>query len=500
MPQIEPLRSFQAEDVPFFLKHYRSFMLYEPRLGKTVVTCNVLAQDPETKNVLIACSKNAFLTWIEHIPLWFKHLAPQKRVEIRIVRGKQGKARLQREFQYSRPTTADITIWLVTFEALLIDEPYLVANLKSLPVWDTIIGDEVHRKLRGHKTKTHKQFKRLVARAHRFHALSGTLAGKWGPADFWGLLHICRPHYFSSYWQWANSFCLFIDNGWGREIVGTKNMEQFHRTMQEWARIRLRKDVAPQMPTVHRELIHVDMTEEQSRIYEELGGKSYSFLPNGQILVAANSLEKETRKRQLLICPRILDPRLGYGAAIIDLVDKMEEARDEGDLFGYHIAIFSASRAALPHFRDYLRSRGFSDVDLLVGGTEPEEVARITAKFQRTQGVILCTTAFAQAFSLVPAIQCFHIGYDYDPNNNKQAEDRLVPQVGTNPINSWYYSYRNTNDDLLAHRINIKGDIITFTYHDPRPKERDAPPNPRFDVDVDVDVGPGDFDEDSIPY
>lgn len=462
MPQIEPLRPFQEEDLPFFLHEApKSLMLYEPRLGKTVEVCNILPRDPNCKRILIACSKNAFLTWIEHLPLWYKHLAPDLDIEIRIIRGKHSNAAAQRHKTWTHPITRTVTIYLVTFEALLGDDQFLLDNHVY---FDTVIGDEVHRKLRGRKTKTTTQFRRLVRQANRFHALSGTLAGKWGPGDYWNLLNIIDHKIFGSYWHFVNTFCYLIENQWGKQILpGVRNESTWKKLLSRYARVRLREIVAPQMPKIQRDLIHVEMNKEQAELYKVLGKEMFAFTPEGGIIVAANSLEKNTRKRQILTCPKILDSTLGVGGAMEDLTQRLLEAKEEEDVFGYHVVIFSAFRAALSHFQDHLRSAGFQYVDILSGGAEPEDVAAITDRFRRNRGIILCTTSFAQAFSLVPAQQCFHIGYDYDPNNNKQAEDRLIPQQGQNPINSWYYAYKETDDDLLAYNINIKSQVIHYT-------------------------------------
>ena len=94
-------------------------ILYEPRLGKTVVTCNVLALDQDVRNVLIVCSKNAMFVWYDHIVEWFHHLAPHRTIDIRLVRGKNSQtAAEQRKMQWLRPRVADVTFWIVSYGSL----------------------------------------------------------------------------------------------------------------------------------------------------------------------------------------------------------------------------------------------------------------------------------------------------------------------------------------------------------------------------------------------
>jgi hypothetical protein len=463
MAVIEPLRWFQEEDLPFFMTHPKSLMLYEPRLGKTVLTTNVLARDPKTSSVLIACSKSAMATWMEHIPLWFDHIRGVGNYEIdfRIIRAKGNNAKAMRMKEWLRPRKPNvITVYLVTFNALIFDHPDFPSGLH----FDTIIGDEVHRVLRNRTTKSAGIFRTLTKDCRRFHALSGTLAGKWGPGDYWTILNIINRKEHSSYWNWVNTFCIVVDGAFGKEIWGVKNEDVYQRHMSRFSRTRRRSECAPNMPKVVRDMIWVDLSKEQHKMFQELGGKdSYTITEGGNIIVARNSLEKLTRKRQILSCPKILDPSLGYGGAIDDLIERLLEAREEEDVEGQHIVIFSAIRKFFPFIEAALRENGYTNVFTLVGGVEPEELQSITRKFRETKGIILCTTQFAQGFSLDSSTLCYHIVWDYDPNNNTQAEDRLVGQSGTHSINSYYYAYHHTEDDEWAERITLKHNIIRAT-------------------------------------
>lgn len=464
MAVIEPLRWFQEEDLPFFMTHPKSLMLYEPRLGKTVLTCNILAKDPQTSSILIACSKSAMSTWIEHFALWFDHLRgpTNYQVDFRIIRGKGSDAKAKRMAEWLRPRKPGfITVYMVTFNALIFDYPDFPSGLR----FDTIIGDEVHKVLRSRTTKSAGIFRDLTKECRRFHALSGTLAGKWGPGDYWTLLNIINRKEHSSYWAWVNTFCIVVDGAFGKEIWGVKNEDVYQRHMSRFARTRRRSECASNMPNVVRDMIWVDMSKSQRRMFTELGGKqAYTITEKGDIVVSRNSLEKTVRKRQILACPKIIDPDVKeYGGAIDDLIERLLDARENEDDAGQHIVIFAAARKIFPFVEAALRENGYTNIFTLVGGVEPEELTSIVAKFRATKGIILCTTQFAQGFSLDSSTLCFHLVWDYDPNNNKQAEDRLVGQTGDHSINSYYYAYHHTEDDEWAERITLKHKIIRAT-------------------------------------
>src|SRR5690606_26355302 len=112
----------------------------------------------------------------------------------------------------------------------------------------------------------------------RFHALSGTMASKGGPADFWALLNMIDPQKFSSYWQFANTFVEYIDNGFGREAIGPKNLEQFWALMDRYSRRRFREECAPYMPKVQRELLRIPPTAEQTKFWTNLKADNFAWV------------------------------------------------------------------------------------------------------------------------------------------------------------------------------------------------------------------------------
>lgn len=460
------LREFQEEDLPWFLEHPKSFMLYEPRLGKTVMSSNVIMLDPECKVILVCCSKNALFTWRDHLLVWNKLLCPETTLDVRMVRAiGQAGAKKQREAIWLKPRTAEKTVFICTFGVLQQDFLFLQRELvkPSGLHFDTVIGDEVHLRMKNRKTKTNKIFKTLTTAKHckRWHPLSGTMTSKGGPLDFWPILNMFNPKRFGSYWAFANTFTEWIDGHWGREIIGPKNLVTFWKLMSEYSRIRTRKKCAPQMPKVQRQMLRAEPTTEQLNLVYKLKEEGFVWSNTGDMTIAANSLELNLRFRQILTCPKILSESYGVGAALEDLVQQLEDPEISVTPLDKQIVIFSSFKKAFPHFRKYLEDCGYKVFELS-GGIEPEEQEEQIKLWRESQGIMLCTTKYAQAFSLTPAEKCFHIGYEWDPNDNKQAEDRLVGQSGGGHIDSYYYSLVGL-DEQFADSLNTKHKLITLT-------------------------------------
>lgn len=464
----EDLREFQEEDLPWFLAHPKSFILYEPRLGKTVVSSNIVMLDDNCKTVLIVCSKNALATWKNHLLVWHAKLCPQKTIEVRMVRSVPGsKSRDLRMALWCKPRTAEKTFYICTYGVLLEDIDFLMlpSTIKIGLRFDTVIGDEVHLRMKNRKTKTNAAFKFLTTRSwcKRFHALSGTMTSKGGPLDFWPILNMFDPKLFSSYWRFAYTFAEIIDNGWGKEIIGVKNIEAFWQLLDRYSRRRFRKVVAPQMPKVQRTQLTIQPTLYQQDLWFKLASDGFAWTgEDNKLILATTSLERILRLRQLLTCPKILDEKADVGAAMKNLVERLEDPEISITPLDKHIVIYTPFTQAIPHFVQYLKENGYHNVFVLKGGIEPEEQEEQIRQFQRTQGIMICSIKYAQAFSLCPAEQCYFIGYEYDPNDNIQAEDRLVGQSGGGHIDAFYYALEGMDEDF-AYNLNIKHKLITVT-------------------------------------
>lgn len=455
-------RAFQLEDFPWFYANPRSMILYDPRLGKTVMTTALLLTDPLCSKILILASKNAIGVWLTHLQDLHKQLACTRTMEVRLVRGDA----FTRHLLYEKPRTAQITVYLTTFGSM--DRDYQFLQLPSsikagLGNFDTVIGDEIHLRWRNRKNKAVAYAKWLTRSevCRRFHPLSGSLASKGGPTDYWAILNMIDPKLFASFWRFAGTWCEIIDNGYGKEIIGPRNLPAFHKMMSRYARIRIRSVVAPQMPKVTRELVHVDMTSTQRRLFEALHQDMYTFREDGSMIVVTNSLETNTRFRQICACPAILGEEFGVGAAVEDIIERLADT--EATEADRHVVIYLYFKAAMPHVAKALYAAGFTNISMLYGGIELEDQAKQIDQFRRSKGIMLCTVHYAQAFSLVPSEVCYFVGYSYDPGDNRQAEDRLVPQTGINPITAYYYCCNDSPDIQLADTVNLKNKRITLT-------------------------------------
>lgn len=450
--------SLTTHQLPGYIKlvtQKRHLLLYEMGLGKTVVATKA-AYDVEARIILILCPKNAIKTWENHICQWFDGLdgvygkttdETETTFHIWRWRKKYQDSIKRRALWRSYNGDAKVNIYISTFAGFIRDRDHFCQP------YDCIIVDEAKR-IRSRKSKAFEALKPLAKKATYLWMLTGT-PGRV-PGNFWTMFHLLDPKSFSSYWQFVQAFMVIIKNQWGQmEEVGWKNKKQWDWWLSQKATILTKADIG-HTPTV-RGRLYVEMDPDQERLYREMESDMMMMTSDG-IFLASTSMEQALRYRQLLVCPKILDPNASIGAAFADFT----EAITEGDV-DQHTVCFTPFTQAFDHFEAYLKQHGIEHVFRLQGGLDPDEQERRILEWRRTKGVMLCSIMYAQSFSLEPAKACYFFGYEWDPEDNRQAEERLNRLTTTYQVNAYYYTYEGTYDEQQCEIVNFKQQQANLT-------------------------------------
>lgn len=451
---MEPtLRGYQEEDATALAPVRRSALFYEPRLGKTPTTIQRIVRRKQTI-ILIICPKNALYVWRNHIlgrggdPRF-----DPRDAEVRICHGTAS----DRHFEYSDSRTSEATWYVTTYGSFIRDQAVIQ---RFLPIPHVVVCDEAKR-LRNRTSKAFEYIARYTKQPSiDVHFLEGTPT-KRGPKDFWTMFNIIDRKRFGSYHTYVEHFYETTPGMFGgTELVQPRNLDSFHRLLREYSRIRYRADVRPEMPIVQRQLVPVDMDDEQRKLYAGLDLNGFVWADRDHLVVAPTSLELSIRLRQLLICPRVIDPTLGLGGAWDAFTEMLEDTETADER---HVVVFCPFTKPFNHWQADLLRRGFQNVVQLHGGLSPRRQEEALAKAANNREPVLCSIRFAEAFSLAPAIASYFIGQEWDPNTNRQAEDRLIPQEGTNPIAAQYYAYNDTIELGIVEYLNAQQRVIDKT-------------------------------------
>lgn len=416
----------------------RGILSLDKGMGKTL-TYLVAAYEAGATKLVILCTKNAMSAQLREIGRYF----PRWQGKTQIVMGQ----RPQRQKQWSVP--ADI--FITTPATYMADAGFRKGGSTTpiMPKWalspEVLIEDEFHRYMRN-KTSGIFQMQKKLVKADMLIPSSGSSVSK-GPQDIWPALHLLDRKTWSSYWSYVYQYCEIDEGGYGRTIIGVKNTASWRRIISDYMfhRRKSLKDYPPKM----REFLCVDMDAEQKKIHDELRDELLAEVPNDPeaIILARNSLEALYKLRVLLICPRALHPSLGYGAGLQGILDDVQESELQ------HFVVSTPFVKPIEHIVAFFASHGIRCFTLTgAEGLSPTEMDERIRTWTALGGAIIQTHKYAQSYELLAAKNVYSLGYEFDPEDNAQAEDRLhrLSAEKDKAINCWYvkcnYSY---DDDIL---------------------------------------------------
>lgn len=449
------LLDFQEPGYNNLVAQFRHLLLFDPGLGKTP-TCVKAMYDLSVRNVLIVCPKNAIKVWENHIKEWFDGLdvangktSPETETTFHIWRWRkrQHNAPLRQLLWRSRDSGAKVNIWITTFGSFVRDKDHFTQ------AYDLVVVDEA-RRIRGRNGKAFQYLQAICnptkaskrPRVKCVWLLTGTPGHK--PEHYWTMFNLVQPELYGSYWRFIEAYYICQSTPWGREPVAFRNLDSWHDLLRRKTSRVTKQDIG------HRETIraarYCELSPDQARLYRQYEEDMYAVLSD-RIDITSTSLTQVVRFRQLLVCPKIIDSTLDIGGAFEDLVETLKEEDSNPQC-----VIFSPFTDAFPHFTEYLAQQGFPGVQVLQGGLDPDEQERRINVWRSSRVPILCSIMYAQAFSLEPAEEAFFIGREWDPDDNKQAEERLNRVTTKHAVTAHYYIYEDTYDERQFQILDTK--------------------------------------------
>jgi SNF2 family DNA or RNA helicase len=328
--------------------------------------------------------------------------------------------------------------------------------------WQVIFTDEAHKHA-NRKTKVYAALKRL--QSPWFIICTGSPV-KRGPQDLWGLLHLLDRRTWSSYWRFIDSYVHTVDQVFGgKAFLGPKNVPELQRQLAGYFIRRTKLEVASELPQKQREPVYIDMTDWQRKVYVQLLEQSLAELTEGSLIVSPTVLARIVRLRQLLVCPKLLDPGAPDGAGIDWIVEKLEEADST------HMCIYTPFPKVFPFLRARLESEGYDPNHIieLRGGMDTLALDEALTRFKKNAphgSIALVSIKFAESFDLDTASWGVFLGAEYNPEENKQAEDRQHRLTTVLPVNFYYIQHNNAVTDQEQWEIlNSKTVYTNRTLH-----------------------------------
>jgi len=430
---LPPLRPYQLEGIKVLTSSGRHLLADTMGLGKTVTVLKSVEQ-LQSFPCLIVATKNALGVWESEIEKWLG-------MESVIYSGPP----VKREQAWQDFTSHDVP-FIVTNYAFIGE----IANRK--PWWPTIVADEIHLAgLLNRKTQTFNKFKKDLASRYLF-LVTGSPIRKT-PADLWAPFHLLHPKRFPSYWKFVSEHCIVIKTQFGTEIeTWPKDPINFRKLAKGYMLRRTKEQVAQDLPKKIRSKLPMEMTPKQARLYVQLAEEMIAEAGD-EFIIASSSLTRDTKLRQLLVSPKLLGIQ-EKGAALEALPEILESEFAEGNA----VAIFTPYRAAASLIADEIRK--YCDfVGIIKGDLSHDQIAETARAFQASKThrkVMVCTIKSSTSFTIHAASAAYFIGYEWDFNQNEQAEDRLHRLGQKKMVRCYYLMHKDTLDEHVMEVVSKK--------------------------------------------
>ena len=397
--------------------------------GKTRIALEIyrrLRRDLGKEPVIIICRVNAQPTWIRQIQEWIGDIVSPEQVMVA-----QGKTPTER---------ADIWQGRHWYKFIITTPKGFVEDGKKgwIPKDMDLFLDEPHRYMKNRKNVTCEHLFKWTNHSDILLPISGTFI-KRTPADFWPILHLTNRKFFRSYWAFAKTWCHVIDSGMGMEIVAPRNTENFKEEILAKHCIWITdKEVAEYLPKGKRIKIPVQPDEEQQSLMQQVINDMQLEMADGRLLLTPSALTQFIRLRQLLCCPKILNPNWGYGACLEEIVERLAET----DIL--RPVIFTPFTAAIPYIVERLCKPGtledYGIVWTLQGGMKADELTKTLDEFNSsTNDIMICSISFAESFEFPRSSEAYFCAFDWSWVNNEQAEARLARLISEERNPMFFY-------------------------------------------------------------
>lgn len=450
------LRPFQLLGHHAVKQSRRIILSIDKGLGKTIIDY-LACEDLLVSRIVVCCTTNAYSTWEKEATKWETIYGDK----VQIVEG----TAFQRGIKWKNPTA---TVFVTNPVGFLNDcggrTVKGVASDILVPGWVfkggyALILDEFQRFLRNHGgRKKPNKFWTLLKKLpfDVFIPTSGSAVSK-GPQDIWCVLNLLNPKKYPSYWQYVYQWCEVDDTGFGKVITGPKNTAAWRKWVAPDIFHRTKAMVSDQLPPKNRNFQDVQMEPWQKKLHDELRDQLWTETPDGTFIFAKNTLASIYKLRLALICPQAIHPSYGVGAGIASIADVCEESGIK------RYVISTPFRGPVPYLRGYLESRGIK-VWVLWGGIKKTEREAAIAAWSTGEGVIIQTIKYAQSYELVASPYGFMLGYEWDPEDNKQAEDRQNRLTSTEPTFIYYIRHPGAYDEQVIDILVEKGTNVRLLW------------------------------------
>lgn len=308
-PPQEDLFIFQNDAVKFLMTHPKVLLALAPGLGKTAVAARS-AELKKCKRILTIVPLSLMRNWSNELKKWYKTRPFSiERCHQKVPSGKA----TWTIANYDTILRYPAEFLKIPFDAVIIDESLMVKNRKAKrtrSLSNFVQGKYDKSLIPGRRGTGISVIRSMFPTVW---LLSGAPVTKFYD-DMWAQLNILDPKRFSSYWRFANTYCLSETDQWGTQIVANqpKAAERLKEDLSDAYFFMTQKEALPNIPDWLFENgngnIEIEMSSEQCRIYDEMETMFRAQLSEepGDVIVAMNTLSRLVRLIQIASNPLLV--------------------------------------------------------------------------------------------------------------------------------------------------------------------------------------------------
>jgi SNF2 family DNA or RNA helicase len=325
--------------------------------------------------------------------------------------------------------------------------------------WRTLIADEAQA-LKNPQTKRSKIANTLTA---DFKMITTGTPIENNLTDLWSLFRFINPRLLGSLKQFNERFVKSIENanssktegGSSKAEVNKNNIndanEALRKIIAPFMLRRLKTDVLTELPSRTEINIHVELSQEESALYEAIRQKALENLmatndKPGQKRIKV--LAEIMRLRRACCHPKLVFEESDIAGSKLKAFDNLVDELRQG---GHKALVFSQFVGHLAILKQHLEDKGIS-FQYLDGSTSLAKRKKAVADFQAGVGdlFLISLKAGGSGLNLTAADYVIHMDPWWNPAVEDQASDRAHRMGQTRPVTIYRLITQHTIEDKIV--------------------------------------------------
>ena len=423
-------------------------------LGKTIqviaLILALLQGKKDNKNFLVICPTSVLGNWMREL----KKFAPTIRAEL--------------HYGVKRAKNIDaFNTLLKKNDIILTSYNILRRDIELFEVvrWESVILDE-SQNIKNYKTKQAKAVYRLVEKARRKIALSGTPIEN-RITELWSLYHFVNPFLLGARSQFMKKYAIPVGK------LGNESLTKELRNLVNpflLRRMKTNKDIVPELPDKQETEVYVTLTDEQKEHYKSIveemlkvvealeENSKQKFKQKGLILTALMRLKQICNHPDQFLHTSLDDVKRMEISDFIAKSGKLQrfiELLEEAIASKNKVLVFTQFKV-MGDFLQYVIEKQFNiHIPFIHGGVPQENRTRIVNQFQEDSSyespiLLLSLRAGGVGLNLSKASIVIHVDRWWNPAVEDQATDRAYRIGQENKV----FVYKMVTEGTIEERIS----------------------------------------------